>query len=269
MLCSRFLKPLHSMKHGRIYNAIERMFDALAQELRLDAEADDPLQGARRWCVSALLLVGTVYLFRIVPKGFIPSVDTGQLNGRSSSRRASASRRRWRTDGPVMEILEADPERRVVTFNVGGLGRRPPERRPEAARRARARRPTRSSRSCGRSSRGAGRARRPVEPAGDPHRRRRWRSRRRRQYQFALQDPDTEELYRVAPEFEAALREMPGLQDVNSDLQLTHAAADRRSRSRADRRARADRRSGRSRRCRRRTARARSRRSSRPTTSTR
>ena len=39
-------------------------------------------------------------------------------------------------------------------------------------------------------------------------------------YQIALQDPDTEELYRVAPEFEAALREMPGLQDVNSDLQL-------------------------------------------------
>ena len=27
--------------------------------------------------VSALLLVGTVYLFKIVPTGFIPSVDTG------------------------------------------------------------------------------------------------------------------------------------------------------------------------------------------------
>ena len=32
--------------------------------------------------VSALLLVGTVYLFRIVPKGFIPSEDTGQLTAR-------------------------------------------------------------------------------------------------------------------------------------------------------------------------------------------
>ena len=39
-------------------------------------------------------------------------------------------------------------------------------------------------------------------------------------YQIALQDPDTEELYRVAPQFEANLREIPGLQDVNSDLQL-------------------------------------------------
>src|SRR4029079_9872448 len=33
-------------------------------------------------------------------------------------------------------------------------------------------------------------------------------------------DPDTEELYRVAPQVEANLREIPGLQDVNSDLQL-------------------------------------------------
>src|SRR5205814_2964142 len=28
MLCSRFLKPLHSIRHGRIYNSIESMFDA-------------------------------------------------------------------------------------------------------------------------------------------------------------------------------------------------------------------------------------------------
>ena len=32
----------------------------------------------------------------------------------------------------------------------------------------------------------------------------------RAQYQFTLQDPDTEELYRVAPGFEAALRNVPG-----------------------------------------------------------
>ena len=42
----------------------------------------------------------------------------------------------------------------------------------------------------------------------------------RAQYQFSLQDPDTEELYRVAPGFEAALRNVPGLLDVNSDLQI-------------------------------------------------
>ncbi|HET7618774.1 MAG TPA: efflux RND transporter permease subunit, partial [Vicinamibacterales bacterium] len=44
--------------------------------------------------------------------------------------------------------------------------------------------------------------------------------RTRSQYQYALQDPDTEELYRVAPLFEAKLRTIPGLLDVNSDLQV-------------------------------------------------
>jgi HAE1 family hydrophobic/amphiphilic exporter-1 len=39
-------------------------------------------------------------------------------------------------------------------------------------------------------------------------------------YQIALQDPDTDELYRLAPQFEANLREVPGIQDVTSDLQL-------------------------------------------------
>jgi HAE1 family hydrophobic/amphiphilic exporter-1 len=41
-------------------------------------------------------------------------------------------------------------------------------------------------------------------------------------YQFALQGPDTDELYRVAPELEAKLRGLPGLQDVTSDLQLSN-----------------------------------------------
>ena len=50
----------------------------------------------------------------------------------------------------------------------------------------------------------------------------------RSQYQFTLQDPDTDELYRSAPRFEAALRTVDGIEDVTSDLQLTQPA-DRRS----------------------------------------
>jgi HAE1 family hydrophobic/amphiphilic exporter-1 len=42
------------------------------------------------------------------------------------------------------------------------------------------------------------------------------------QYQFTLQGQDTEELYRSAAEFEARLREIPELQDVTSDLQISN-----------------------------------------------
>ena len=39
-------------------------------------------------------------------------------------------------------------------------------------------------------------------------------------YQFTLQDTDTAELYRWAPIMEGKMRDLPGLVDVNSDLQL-------------------------------------------------
>ena len=40
------------------------------------------------------------------------------------------------------------------------------------------------------------------------------------QYQYTLQSPDTTELYQDAPKLESALRALPQLQDVTSDLQV-------------------------------------------------
>ena len=40
------------------------------------------------------------------------------------------------------------------------------------------------------------------------------------QYQYTLQGPDISELYRYAPLLEARLQDLPGFQDVTSDLQL-------------------------------------------------
>jgi HAE1 family hydrophobic/amphiphilic exporter-1 len=42
------------------------------------------------------------------------------------------------------------------------------------------------------------------------------------QYQYSLQAPDTEALYRDAPKLEAALRNSPMLQDVTSDMQVNN-----------------------------------------------
>ena len=39
-------------------------------------------------------------------------------------------------------------------------------------------------------------------------------------YQFTLQDTDTEELYRWAPVLEGRIRQLPGIEDVSTDLQI-------------------------------------------------
>ena len=41
-------------------------------------------------------------------------------------------------------------------------------------------------------------------------------------YQFTLQDTDTSELYRAAPLLEEKIRELAGIEDVNSDLRLNN-----------------------------------------------
>src|SRR4029078_4630375 len=45
-------------------------------------------------------------------------------------------------------------------------------------------------------------------------------------YQFTLQGPDTDELYRVAPQLEERLKSLPGLQDVTTDLQIRNPELD-------------------------------------------
>src|SRR5207237_5337066 len=78
MLASRFLKPPHAQGHGRFYNAFERMFAAWLKlydwTLRLTLR-----HRAVTMLASVLLLVGTAYLFTVVPKGFLPSEDQGRF----------------------------------------------------------------------------------------------------------------------------------------------------------------------------------------------
>ncbi len=215
MLCSRFLKPPHSMRHGRLYNLIERLFDrwlrtygwTLKQTIRYRAAT---------MVISALLLVGTVYLFQIVPTGFIPSVDTGQLNGQIEAMQGIGFDAMVAHQKEVMAILASDPNVSSFTSNVGGGGggRLNVDLKPRKERTLSADQVIEELRP--KFARVPG-----VRVVlSNPPSIRIGGMMSRAQYQFSLQDPDTEELYRVAPGFETALRSVPGLLDVNSDLQI-------------------------------------------------
>jgi len=76
MLGSRFLKSDHGARHGFVYNALEGGFR------RLTNGYERTLRLALRFHVVTMamavaMLFGTVYLFRTMPTGFIPSQDSG------------------------------------------------------------------------------------------------------------------------------------------------------------------------------------------------
>ena len=78
MLCSRFLRPPREERHGRLYALTERFFQGMLHLY------DRTLTGVLRhqgvtMIISVLLLVVTLFLLGIIPKGFLPSEDTGSV----------------------------------------------------------------------------------------------------------------------------------------------------------------------------------------------
>ena len=78
MLCSRMLKSHHGERHGRLYQFFEHVFDGMQHFYRRTLQFT--LTHRRLVMIAfALILVATAALFVTVPKGFLPSDDTGQL----------------------------------------------------------------------------------------------------------------------------------------------------------------------------------------------
>ncbi|MGB7022377.1 MAG: efflux RND transporter permease subunit [Candidatus Acidiferrales bacterium] len=80
MLCSRFLKPHIGEKHGRMYNGLERMFTGMLRSYEVT------LRWSMRHRVSVmvigvLLLAGTAWEFWVIPKGFLPDEDQSEVIG--------------------------------------------------------------------------------------------------------------------------------------------------------------------------------------------
>jgi HAE1 family hydrophobic/amphiphilic exporter-1 len=214
MLCSRFLKAPHAIRHGRTYNAMERMFEASLEGYSWLLRQSIRFKGATM-AVLALLLAGTVYLFTAIPMGFIPSVDTGQLSGQIETLQGLGFEATVARVREVMDVLAQDPNVVGYTANVGGMGGRlnvdlkPREQRSLDAEQVIAELRPKFARIAG------------VRVfLTNPPAIRIGGMMTRSQYQFTLQDPDTDELYRVAPAFEAALHAVDGIEDVTSDLQI-------------------------------------------------
>src|ERR1051326_4740212 len=78
LMSAKFLRPHKEQHHGKLYLATERAFDGMLHVY----------ESGLRWVLrnraitlvfSGLILAATVWLFMIVPKGFIPNEDQGQI----------------------------------------------------------------------------------------------------------------------------------------------------------------------------------------------
>jgi len=214
MLCSRFLKAPHAIRHGWFYNTMERGFDGWLRGYSWSLRQTIRFKGTTM-VVSALVLAGTVYLFTIIPMGFIPSVDTGQVSGQIETAQGLGFDATVARVKDVMAVLANDPNVASYTANVGGAGGRlNVDLKPRDQRALDADRVIESLRPKF--------ARIPGVRVflTNPPAIRIGGMQTRSQYQYTLQDPDTGELYGAAPKFEAAIRTIDGIEDVTSDLQI-------------------------------------------------
>ena len=226
MLCSRFLKPPHSQRHGSLYNLTERMFQAWL----------NGYDWTLRWSLkhrfitmlsSLVLIAGSAYLFLIVPKGFLPSEDQDRFQISVEGLQGIGFDEMMKKQMEVSEIVARDPDIIGFSNNVGGgggggggqlnTGRMGIDLKPKSQR-------TRSVDQIIADLRPQV-AKVPgvrVFMVNQPPINLGGQQGARSVYQFTLQDTDTAVLYKSAPLLEARLKEIPGIEDVNSDLRLNN-----------------------------------------------
>jgi hydrophobic/amphiphilic exporter-1 (mainly G- bacteria), HAE1 family len=221
MLCSRFLRPPETGHHGRLFWAFERFFNSMLKVY--DWTLKKVLNHRRTtMAVTLLTLIATLFLFRAAPKGFIPSEDTGQILASSEADQGISFDDMVRHQQALAKIIREDPN--VDSFNstvgaggpnlTGNTGRMFIRLKPRWQRKLSADEVIQELRPKLAKVPGIKiyLINPPVINIGGRI--------SKALYQFTLQSPNTQELYRNSIVLESRLRALTELQDVTSDIQL-------------------------------------------------
>ncbi|HWO40601.1 MAG TPA: efflux RND transporter permease subunit [Candidatus Eisenbacteria bacterium] len=223
MLCSRYLRRASNAQHGALYRLLGRCLDLMNRGYEVSL----------RWVMkhhvttmvaSVLVLLATIYMFGLVPKGFIPSEDTGQVLINTEATQGVSFEQMVQYQEQLAAIVAEDPnvESYFSSIGIGGAsvtnnsGRIFIKLKPRSERRLTADEVIRELRP--KLNKVAGIR---VSLQNPPVIRIGGRL-SRSLYQFTLQSPDSKELYRHAYLFEDKLKALPELRDVSSDLQLNN-----------------------------------------------
>jgi HAE1 family hydrophobic/amphiphilic exporter-1 len=220
MLCSRFLRPPREEVHGRLFALTERFFNGM---LRLyDVTLQWVLRRRRATMgVAGGLLILTLILFGAIPKGFLPNEDQGTIFAFTEAAQGISFEAMVREQKAVMAVVSKNPYLKnffsaigASTFSVSGNTGRifirlvPRSRRPGVEEIIQQLRPQLAKIP---GVRVFPQVLPPIRIGG---------MLTKSQYQLMLQSPDIKELYHYAPLLEDKMRDLPGLVDVTSDLQI-------------------------------------------------
>lgn len=220
MLCSRFLRPPKE-KRGGLYATSERFFEGMLQAYRVSLRFVLNHRLATM-VISGLILAITVILFMTFSYGFLPSEDIGQIFAFTEGAQGISFEAMKRHQLKVMEVVQQDPNVDSFSSTVGAGGPSPTGNlgrifitlKPRSERKLHADEIIQELRP--KLSKIPGiqvflQNPPPIRIGGQLT---------KAQYQFTLQSPEIKELYEHAPKLEAKIRELPGVQDVTSDLQI-------------------------------------------------
>jgi HAE1 family hydrophobic/amphiphilic exporter-1 len=221
MLASRFVRPHGKEQHGRLYQASEQFFNTMRNfyERTLTYALDH--QGVTM-ILSGIILLATVVLFKVMPTGFLPSEDTGQLFITTETAQGTSFESMKQHQQAIAAIVLQDPNTDAFMSAVGAggptssinQGRLFIRLKPRSQRKLHVDQVIQELRPKLLQVPGI-----QTYPQNPPPIRI-GGTLTKSLYQITLQSPDTDELYANAPKLEAKLRELPMLQDVTSDLQI-------------------------------------------------
>jgi len=120
MLCSRFLRHPRLQKHGHLYDVSERYFNHFLHGY------DWSLRAALRHRLTVLIasfviLIVTGYLFIQIPKGFLPSEDSGTVFAFTQAAQGTSFDEMKKIQQELVAIVRQNPNVNTV-FSLAGAG---------------------------------------------------------------------------------------------------------------------------------------------------
>ncbi len=221
MLCSRFLKQAHSSSHNVVFRWSESLFSAL------HSGYESTLRAAMRHhlvvSLAALAMAAaTVWLFLAVPKGFLPNEDANRIMISTEAEQGVAFDKLVALQQQAAAIVAKNPHVEGFMSRIGStvsstatntgrmfLTLRPRSQRPPIDEIVRQLRKDLS-----------GIPGLKVFPQNPPAIRI-GGMQTKSLYQFTLFGPDLDQLYAAATKMEGRMRDVRGIVDVTTDLQIT------------------------------------------------